>query len=349
MRPVAFAYPGDLDTRTGGYAYDRRLIAELKGHGHKVALVKLADTFPNPRERDIEDAIAQLAAVPAGHAIVIDGLALGTLPADRLATLKAPIVALVHHPLALETGLAPDRAERLAASERAALATARHVIVTSPHTRETLVADFAVPQGKITVAVPGLDAAWRQAVLRRPADPPLIVSVASISERKGFDTLTAALAAIADLSWRAVFVGSIERAPETVETLKAQIATAGLAERISIPGEADEDTIRALYREATLFALASRYEGFGMVFAEAMASGLPIVATRGGAVGDVVPAAAGILVEVDDVEGMATALRQVLTDTALAARLSEGADEMGHTFAGWPNTGRLVSDAVAAL
>ncbi|WP_170134855.1 glycosyltransferase family 4 protein [Acuticoccus kandeliae] len=349
MRPVAFVYPGDIEARTGGYGYDRRLVAELSARGHEVNLVSLDGAFPDPGPADIEAALARLSAIAPDHAIIVDGLAFGTLPAAALAGLAAPIVALVHHPLALETGLDPARADTVAATERAALTKAAHVVVTSPHTRDTLVADYGVPQGAITVAIPGLDPGWRQATMRRPVHPPRIVSVASILPRKGFDTLTAALAAIADLDWQADFVGSTERAPETVAALKAQIEAAGLQDRIRLHGEAEEDAIRALYREASVFALASRYEGFGMVFAEAMASGLPIVATRGGAIPDVVPPAAGRLVDVDDAGAFAAALRAILTDPALATRLSEGAAEMGRSFQGWPRTGTLVSDALEAL
>ncbi len=349
MRPVAFVYPGDIEARTGGYGYDRRLVAELRAHGHEVTLVSLDGAFPDPDPADIDAALARLRAIDADHAIIVDGLAYGALPADGLADVPAPIVALVHHPLALETGLDPARVDTVAATERAALTKAAHVVVTSPHTRDTLVTDFDVPQNAITVAIPGLDHGWRQAPMHRPARPPRIVSVASILPRKGFDTLTAALAAIADLDWEADFVGSTERAPETVAALKAQIEQAGLQDRIRLRGEASEDTIRALYREASVFALASRYEGFGMVFAEAMASGLPIVATRGGAIPDVVPPAAGRLVDVDDADAFAAALRAILSDPDLAARLSEGAAEMGRSFQGWLRTGKLVSDALEAL
>ena len=106
VRRIAFAVPGDLAAPTGGYAYDRRLIAELKQIGWQVDLVNLGDGFPWPSKRTRKTAEARLIAVPNGDTIVVDGLAFGVLPDEGL-NLRAnhPLIALVHHPLALESGL----------------------------------------------------------------------------------------------------------------------------------------------------------------------------------------------------------------------------------------------------
>ena len=119
----AFAVPGDLATPTGGYGYDRRMIAELHDLGWQIDLLDLGEDFPWPSEATRTAALTQLLAVPAGRAIVVDGLALGVLPeaASQLAA-RNPLLALVHHPLALEWGLSPAQADALRASERAALA-----------------------------------------------------------------------------------------------------------------------------------------------------------------------------------------------------------------------------------
>ena len=92
---------------------------------------------------------------------MIDGLAYGALPADVIARVRASIVALVHHPLCLEAGLTKARQDALYILEKDALALARRIIVTSGVTARTLVSDFAVPDGKITIAEPGTDPAPR--------------------------------------------------------------------------------------------------------------------------------------------------------------------------------------------
>ena len=120
--PAAFAVPGALDTPTGGYAYAREILARLPAHGIAASLVRLPDAFPDPRETDLVETARLLADVPPEAALLVDGLAYGAIPAATIDALARPIVALCHHPLGLEAGLAPDRAAALVASERAALA-----------------------------------------------------------------------------------------------------------------------------------------------------------------------------------------------------------------------------------
>ena len=141
MRRVAFAVPGDLATQTGGYAYDRRMIRELEVLGWSVDVVNLGGGFPYPSAEEREDARTRLAGVSVGYPIIVDGLSFGVLP-DVAAELSRDhaLIALVHHPLALESGLSAAQAEAFRASERAALARARHVIVTSAATARLLAA-----------------------------------------------------------------------------------------------------------------------------------------------------------------------------------------------------------------
>ena len=81
VKRLAFAVPGDLATPTGGYAYDRRMIAELGHLGWQIDVVDLGDGFPWPSEETRKAAAARLFAIPAGRIVVVDGLALGALPA----------------------------------------------------------------------------------------------------------------------------------------------------------------------------------------------------------------------------------------------------------------------------
>ncbi|MBS0526219.1 MAG: glycosyltransferase family 1 protein, partial [Proteobacteria bacterium] len=106
VRDVTWAIPGDIQTVTGGYAYDRRIIAELNRLGWEVEVVSLGDGFPRPSADRKAQAGARLQAAAAGRPIVIDGLAFGVLPEAAAALHRThQVVALVHHPLALETGL----------------------------------------------------------------------------------------------------------------------------------------------------------------------------------------------------------------------------------------------------
>lgn len=338
-RKLVFAYPGDLQLKTGGYAYDRRVIAGLQALGYEVTLLPLGPGFPFPDAAVRGEAERLLSALPDRALVLIDGLAFGVLDdwAEREAE-RLRIVALVHHPLALETGLDRASSDALRHSETRALSFTRHVIVTSNATASELVSSFGVPESHVTTALPGTDPA-RPATGDRAV--PLILSVGTLVPRKGHDILLAALARIVDLDWTAEIVGSKTLHPETAAALDRQRQALGLEARVTLSGTCDDT--RALMAGADIFALASRYEGYGMVFAEALSQGLPIVACRAGAVPEVVPDDAGLLVPVDDAEGFAAALRRLLTDKREHARLSAGAKRAGERLPGWDATAALIA------
>ncbi|MGH6859569.1 MAG: glycosyltransferase family 4 protein [Phyllobacterium sp.] len=338
-RRVCFAYPGDLDTRSGGYGYDRRVIVELRKLGWTVDLVPLGDGFPHPGETVLAEAKEALAVLPAGSLVLVDGLAYGVL-AETAEALSARLrlVALVHHPLALEGALPEPIRARLEQLERRSLSYAKAVLVTSASTRDLLAKNYGVPADKITVAVPGTD---RGIPARGKAGSPQIVSIGSIIPRKGHDVLVSALASITDLPWHCRIVGSRTMDAECDAALERQIEQNGLSDRIALVGPVDDS--RAELARSDIFALASRYEGYGMVFAEALSHGLPIVACRAGAVPEVVPEKAGILVAPDSPVAFAEALRRLLVDPELKQRMAEASLRSGALLPAWATTAALCS------
>src|ERR1700730_17954081 len=122
MAAVTFAVPGGLDQPTGGYAYDRRVIAGLRERGCEVDVIDLGDGFPRPTPDTVLASLPRLMRVPADRPIVVDGLALGVLP-EAAAALRSShrVIALVHHPLALESGLTLGEAATLRQRRRGAL------------------------------------------------------------------------------------------------------------------------------------------------------------------------------------------------------------------------------------
>ena len=347
VRRVAFAVPGDLATPTGGYGYDRRMIAELQKLGWQVDPVGLGDGFPRPSGAQKAYADKALAAVTGGHPVVIDGLALGVLP-DAAAALRAkrPLVALIHHPLALETGLSATDADAMRATERAALAAAHAVIVTSAATARLLIADYGVAEKLVTVARPGTD---RGPVKRTSRDGAVrLLSIGALVQRKGFDVLIAALATLADLPWQLTIAGDRTRNPAVAARLDADIATHKLGDRIQVLGAVSDGRIVALYGEADVFVLASRFEGYGMAYAEALAHGLPVIGTTGGATPETVPPDAGILVAPDDAAALADALRRLMTNSAERERMAAAARVAASALPTWQESARLFADAIEA-
>lgn len=344
MPEVRFAVPGDPESLTGGYIYAKRLTQALEDLGWQVHRLALPAGFPNPSPSDLAETRRIFEGVPRGATLLIDGLAFGAFMPAVLADLDLDIVALVHHPLALETGLAPEAVEAFTLSERSALAMARAVIATSQHTADTLAADYGVPSARLFIAPPGTDP--RARAQGRPGQPSLL-TVATVTPRKGHDVLVAALAQIKDIPWTSTIAGSLVRAPETVAALRAQIARSSVADRIALTGELSAEALAALYAGADIFVLPSRYEGYGMVFAEALAYGLPIVGCAAGAVTGTVPSEASVLVPIDDTGALAQALRKLLSDSGARERMADAAWAAGQRLSRWERTAEIVADVLA--
>lgn len=345
MKKIVFAVPGDIDTQSGGYSYDRRLMLELRLQGRSVRHLELGASFPNPSATDTAHAASALADLPADCVLIIDGLALGAMEPGVIAGLKPELVALVHHPLALEGDLDPMRRDYLVETERANLRHAKRVIVPSPHTAQLLVRDYAVPWERITVARPGIDRPDKAAP---PSDPPLILSVGIQLPRKGHDVLLRALASIRQLPWQAVIVGPALDA-QYAAMLLGLTRELDLLERVTLTGALSAAGLSELYLSASLFALATRFEGYGMVFGEAMAHGLPIVSCNVGAVPDTIPAAAALLVEPDNPIAFAAALGSLLQDSELRSRLASSSLEAATKLISWEDSALLVGEMLDLL
>jgi len=346
VRNAAFAVPGDLATPTGGYVYDRRIIAELALRDWRIEVVDLGDGFPYPAVATRAAACARLAALPPGHPIVIDGLAFGVLP-EAAAALRAshPLVALVHHPLALESGLSPADAAFLRASERSALACARHVIATSATVARLLVDDYGVASGCVSVVEPGTDRGSPPP--RKREDEVKLLAVGSVIPRKGYDVLVAALARLRHLPWRLIIAGDRGRSPQTSRRLRAEIARLGLADRITLLGAVTPGELSPLYACTDLFVLPSRFEGYGMAYTEAIAHGVPVIGTTAGAVPQTVPADAGVLVAPDDVEALTATLQRLIAHPHERERLAAGA--RAAKFPSWSEQAALFARVLESL
>ena len=340
---LRFAVPGDLETRTGGYIYDRRLMLELRRIGWAIEHLALGASFPFPDPADLAAAAKSLTALPDGSLILIDGLAFGAMPELAEAEgRRLRLVGLVHHPLAYETGLTPNQQASLLGSERRALQAARAVICTSATTARILIDNYGIGSDRLFTARPGTDRVTLAQAPPRAVDSVVhLLSVGTVTHRKGHDLLVEALALVSDLPWTCTIVGSLDRDPATAALVGQKIARHGLGERIVLTGETAD--LSEFYGRADIFALASRYEGYGMVFAEALQHGLPVIGTTGGAIPEVVPPSAGILVPPNDVAALAQALRRLIADPASRRGFGVGALEAAEALPRWEETARGVA------
>lgn len=345
---VHLVVPGSLYQRTGGYLYDARMVSEMRASSREVVVHELDGAFPEGDDTARSSLERTLAALEHGATVVVDGLAGGGLPnVLREEAHRLRIVGLVHHPLADETGLDPDAVARFHASERAALAACRGVLVTSPFTAQRLSA-FDVRPERVRVAVPGTEPAER-ATGPGAGEPPQLLCVASLTPRKGHDVLVDALAAVSDLPWSCVLAGSGAYDPAHTASIRAHVRLRNLEQRVRFMGELDKERLDAEYGRSTIFVLASHYEGYGMALTEAMARGIPVVSTTGGAIPYTVPAEAGVLVPPGDAVRLAGALRSLLTDSDLLASLRAGAGRVARDLPDWSRASRAFEAGIDTL
>jgi glycosyltransferase involved in cell wall biosynthesis len=250
----------------------------------------------------------------------------------------------VHHPLCLEAGLSKQRQEALYALEKAALGLARRVVVTSQITARTLAGDFAVAPAKITVAEPGTDPAPR-ATGSSSARVELL-AVGAIVPRKAYDILVRALAPLADREWHLTIAGPSDRNQEALAALRAAISDTGLGDRITLAGPVTQERLAHLYASADAFLMASLYEGYGMVLAEAMARGVPIVCTTGGAPAETVPDGAAIKVPPGDGPALVAAIGRLLGDADLRHRLADASWDAGQRLPRWDDTAGVIARVI---
>lgn len=352
---VTIVLPGDVDdpaNPSGGNRYDRRLCQGLTAAGWAVNEVAVPGTWPRPDASARARLARALDDVPGDAPVLLDGLVACGVPdivEPRAARLRMAV--LVHLPLADETGLPPQTARELDRRERATLHAVPAVVATSPWAARRLITHHGLAPETVHVAVPGTDpspaAAGTDGASR-------LLCVAAVTPRKGHDVLVDALATVADLPWSCVCAGALDRDAAHVAALRDRIGRHGLTDRIHLAGPLTGAPLEEAYAAADLMVLASRAETYGMVVTEALARGIPVVATEVGGIPDALGTTPsgerpGILVPPGDPDALATAIRRWLGDAALRRRLKAAARRRGRTLERWEATTRRVEDVLHLL
>ena len=338
---IVFVVPGRLDQLTGGYLFDRRIVEGLRARGRAVRVIELSAQADG----------APLAALADDTKTVVDGLALADYAEVMVGQARRlRLIAFIHGPLAQETGLSPAAAKRAAEVEAELLSRVRGVLCPS-HRTAGAVESYGISRERIAVVPPGTAKPTRSPGPRRSPVRALLC-VANLVPRKGHELLVEALARIRDLDWSLSCVGSLERDPATTRAVRRLIRAVGLGRRITLAGQCPPQSVARAYRAADAFVLPSFHEGYGMVYAEAMAHGLPVIATTAGAIPETVPPEAGLLVPPGDPAALARAVRRVITQPVLAACLAAGSRVAGARLPDWAQaseTWERAFDRLAAL
>jgi len=338
---------------SGGNAYDRRICAGLAVLGRSVREHAVTGPWPRPDGPSRERFTRVIAALPDGAVVLLDGLIASAVPEVLVPESgRLRLVVLVHlplgHPPAGEQAAAAEAG--VSARERAVLTAAARVVTTSSWTRGWLVDRYALRPSRIHVATPGVDAADPAPGSAAGSE---LLCVAAVTPGKGHDVLLAALASIADLRWRLSCVGSLTRDPDFADRVGRQARTEGIADRVCLTGALAVADLDRMYAAADMLVLASRGETYGMVVTEALARGMPVIASTAGlpeAVGHGTDGVRpGILVPARHPAAPAAALRDWLTDAGLRQRLRSVARDRRATLSGWSDTSATLSRVLAEM
>ncbi|MDN0198492.1 glycosyltransferase family 4 protein [Streptomyces sp. S.PNR 29] len=355
LRSVHFVMPGGVDdpsAPSGGNAYDRRVCLDLPGFGWQVHKHSVAGDWPRPGAAARTELARTLSQFPDGTVVLLDGLVACGVPdiivpeAERLR-----MAVLVHLPLGDETGLEPAVAAELDAREREVLRAVPAVIGTSDWAVRRLVSHHGLAPDRVHVAAPGADIA--------PVAPGTdgvsrLLCVAAVTPRKGQHRLVEALAAAADLPWSCVCVGSLEQEPEYVAELRALIRKYGLQDRLELAGPQAGAELDATYAAADLMVLTSYAETYGMAVTEALARGIPVLATDVGGLPEAVGRAPdggvpGILVPPENPAAIAAELRGWFGEADVRRRLKAAARSRRVALDGWATTAQSLAGVLRRL
>jgi glycosyltransferase involved in cell wall biosynthesis len=337
MTTVHVVVPDGIDDPSrpsGGNAYDRQICRALVESGWPVHIHAVPGSWPRPDAAAYAALAGVVHRIPDGALALLDGLVASTAAEVLVPQAgRLRLVPLVHMPLGTTDGDARPL-------EGAVLSASAFVVTTSAWSRRTLLELYSLPGDRVHVAEPGVDAA--------PVSPGTttggaLLCVATVIPGKGHDVLLDALTTISDLSWECLCVGSMSRDAAFAEGLRRRVLEDGLGHRVRFAGPRTGPDLERSYASADLLVLPSRAETYGMVVTEALAHGLPVVATDVGGVAETLGHGVGrirpgLLVDPNDQAGLARALRIWLGDAELRRTWRRAACERRASLSGWSTT-----------
>ena len=351
MTVVHVVVPDGIDDParpSGGNTYDRYLCRELAALGWTVHEHAVRGSWPAPDAASLAALTGVVERIPDHAVALLDGLIASTAPGVLVSQAgRLRLVVLVHMPLGHRP--ADDEAGDVRARERAVLSAVAAIITTSAWTRRRLIELYGLPADRLHVAEPGVEAGN---LANGTAAGGALLCVAAVTFDKGHDVLLDALERMSDLSWHCTCVGSLDRDPVFVEGVRRRLIDGRLGDRVDFPGPRTGSALDRTYAAADVIVLASRAETYGMVVTEALARGLPVVATEVGGLADALGHGAGrlrpgLLVSPDDPAALAAALRAWLDDAELRGRLRRAARERRQSLSRWSATASVVAGVLA--
>ncbi|MDM8532660.1 glycosyltransferase family 4 protein [Anaerolineales bacterium HSG25] len=281
---------GNLDILSGGYLYDKKLVAYLRQHGHEVTMFAqpvagyMGRLSHNLAWRWADQIVAYQPDVLLQDELNHPSLFLLNWYLKK--RLSAPIISIVHHlyTTELKSGWRKFIPQWV---ERQYLQTVDGFIFNSHATQQT-VEQLISQSVRAVVALPGkdnhqveIDTAFIQRRCRQTR-PLQILFVGNVIPRKGVDILVNGLALLPQAQWDLAVIGDTQANSAYVQHLKSQIQALNVTESIQFLGKISSAELRQMIVMSDVLAVPSHYEGFGIVYVEALGAGLPVIAGKNG-------------------------------------------------------------------
>jgi glycosyltransferase involved in cell wall biosynthesis len=341
---------GSLETVSGGYLYDRSLVNSLQERGHAVRVHSLP--WRNYASR-LSDNLS-FGLPPDLDVLIQDELVHPSLLAANRLPHPYPVISLVHH---LRSSEEPSRPQNFFYRfiERSYLRSADGFIFSSKTTRQAVHALIGAGKPSL-IANPPTDRFKRvltdSAVAARAVQtgPMRILFVGNLIPRKGLSVLLSAISALPAGSVRLDVVGSQAADPLYVKKVTDQVADQGLRDSVVFHGILDDESLQKELEAAHILVVPSSYEGYGIVYLEGMAFGLPAIGTTAGAAGEIIkPRENGFLIRPGDAAALTVYLLALMTDRSLMKQLSLNALASYRQRAAWDQTVESIHQFLAGL
>jgi glycosyltransferase involved in cell wall biosynthesis len=331
LMKVGLIIYGDLETLTGGYLYDRRLVNYLRAQGDQVEVISLP--WRN-YGRHLTDNLSRR-------------LSRRLREAELDVVIQDELRCSEPHPAWLR--------RIYEAVERKYLKTVDGAIFNC-HTTRAAVRQLVGRDIPGVVAYPGRDHLNHEFSLAEVAQrasrpgPLRVIFLANVIPGKGLNTLIEALGRLTRGSWRLTVVGSLTMDPSYSQSVRNQIARAGLSDYVDLVGAVPNDETPGHLIRNDILVVPSRYEALGIVYLEAMGFGLPVIATSAGGAHEIVDhGEAGFLTTPGDADMLARYLREINQERGRLLEMSLAAYNRVSTHPTWDESFGRVRDFLQTL
>lgn len=344
---IGFVIYGSLDTLSGGYLYDRKLVEYLRAQGDAIEIIllpwrnyaaHLSDnlTFKLPSHLDI---------------LIQDELNHPSLIAANAGKHPYPVVSLIHHLRCCE--LRPKWQNALYRMVEKKYLQSVDGYIFNSETTKSVVKGLMVNGKPSIVAYPPTDRLGgvisEDEIIERANSCELrILFLGNVIERKGLHTLLNALASVEQngiLPYSLDVVGSLTTDTAYVKTMQKQVVVNGLSSIVRFHDILDNDLLKGMLKQAHVLVVPSSYEGFGIVYLEGMAFGLPAIGTTTGAASEIIAdGETGCLIEPSDSKTLATRLTSLSNDRDMLARMSINALRRYQAQPKWEQTAQQIRE-----